>query len=195
MIDFYKREEFEKRFSELQSIENKESDNYFFKYMKIVLSFGLPVRISERGYDRCTNLYKKWKDGEKLGREEMMTLGFALSDIAIFEENREMIEDLSVIYNQTITKYNPDFSYVQNFGKKHLVELGYSESNPNYMQTIELMFAKDFVFSDPSRMKMIQTGVMPLYDDIKVCPYCAETFTEKNVEELFKHVKDEHGKK
>jgi len=78
---------------------------------------------------------------------------------------------------------------------KLFVNLGYVESNPNYMDTVNQMFVKECVEPNPEQMRMITTGEMPIYDEVKVCPYCGKQFTDEEVEELFKHVKAEHSKK
>ena len=195
MIKHYKKSEFEEKFSEVEGID-KKTEEFFFKYMMLIMSFGRPVRLSQRGYDKGMELYKKWKeDKESLTREENMLLGFVLSDISVMEENKQMMSDLGTIYNQMVTKYKPDFQYMQEFSQKHILELGCAESNPNYMLTVEQMFTKDFVLPNAEQMRMVTTGEMPIYDDVKACPYCGKQFGKDSVEDLFKHVKSEHDKK
>ena len=81
MFEFYKKLQFEEKFIEIEKMSDKNSNNYFFKYMMIILSFGRPLRMSEYGYDEGRKLYKKWLDGEELSREECILLGFLLTDI------------------------------------------------------------------------------------------------------------------
>jgi len=194
-IPFYNREEFEDRFVEVEKILDKKSNEYFFKYMKIILSFGRPVRMSEYGYEEGLKLYEKWKKGEELSREEIILIGFMMSDICVLEESPKMMEDLNQMYNQMVTKYKPDFQYLQNFGQKHLLEGGYVESNPYYMHTVEQMFTTDYILPSSEQIRMITTGEMPIYEDVRVCPYCGKQFERDSVEDLFKHVKAEHSKK
>lgn len=194
MILPYKREEFEERFSELEKMPDKKANEFFFKYMKIVISFGRPIRITERGYEKGLELYERWKKEEEFTREENILIGFMLSDICILEENAGMMEDLNTMYNQMITKYNPDFQYLQEFGQKYLIQGGFVESNPHYMQMVEQMFTTDYILPDADQVRMIDTGEMPIYDKVKVCPYCGKQFGN-DAELLFKHVKAEHSKK
>ncbi len=193
-IPFYTQDEFEDRFAEVESMD-KTTAEHFFKYMKLIISFGRTIRISEKGYAKGLELHKKWRDGEKLTRNESILVGFMVSDISVLEEDTKMMEDLNQMYNEMITTYKPDFQYMQDFGTKHLLEDGYVESNPHYMETMEQMFANDLIFPDAEHMKMITTGEMPIYGDVKACPYCNKQFGKDNVEDLFKHVKDEHDKK
>jgi len=141
----YKREEFEERFSELEKMPDKKADEFFFKYMKIVISFGRPIRITERGYEKGLELYERWKKEEEFTREEHILIGFMLSDICVLEEDTDMMQDLNTMYNQMITKYNPDFQYLQEFGQKYLIQAGFVESNPHYMQMVEQMFTTDYM--------------------------------------------------
>lgn len=195
MREFYSKSEFEDRFTEVEKIKDNRSNEYFFKYMMIILSYGRTIRLSHYGYDEGKKLYQKWKeDKEELSREENILLGFLLSDMAVLDEDSIIVKDLKLVYNQMITEYKPDFQYLQEFGKNHLVQKGYMESNPNYMQTVENMFTTDMVLPDPEQIRMITTGEMPIYDDIKVCPYCGKQFGD-DVELLFKHVKATHDKK
>lgn len=193
-IDLYKKSEFEDKMSELELIEDRASDEYFFKYMKIIISFGKEDRLTDYGYKRGQELYTKWKKGEELKREEMMNLGLLLSDICIINQDHTMQSNITKIYNQTMTKYKPDLSYMQEMSKL-FTNLGFTESNPNYMDTVHQMFVKECVESSPEQMRMVTTGEMPIYDEVKVCPYCGKQFANKEVEELFKHVKAEHSKK
>ena len=195
MINFYKKSQFEEKFTEVEKIEDKNSMEYFFKYMMLIISFGKAIRLSEYGYKEGVRLYKQWSDEEEdLTREESMLIGFLLSDISIIECDLKIADDLKIIYNQMITKYKPDFAYLQEFGQNYLLQGGYVEPNPHYMQTVNQMFTTDMVLPDPEQILMIQSGEMPIYDDIKVCPYCSKQFGT-DVELLFKHVKAEHGKK
>lgn len=194
MIPFYKRDEFEDRFAEIERTTDKKTNEYFLKYMKMIVTFGRPVRISEKGFKTGLELYAKWKNREELTREEIILVGFLLSDICVLQENPAMMEDLNVLYNQMVTQYKPDFQYLQEFGQKHLLEAGYVESNPHYMEPVSQMFTTDYVLQDDEQMRMVNTGEMPIYDKVKVCPYCGKQFGEDS-ELLFKHVKDEHDKK
>lgn len=194
MIPFYTKQEFEDKFSELELMPNKKSTDFFLKYMKMIISFGRTIRISEKGYKKGLELYERWKKGEELTREENMLIGFMLSDICVLEENTSMMADLNEMYNQMVTRYKPDFQYLQDFGQKYLLQAGMVESNPHYMQTVEQMFTTDYILPDAEQMRMINTGEMPIYDKVKVCPYCGKQFGD-DAELLFKHVKAEHGKK
>ncbi len=193
-IPFFNRNEFEDRFTEVEAMKDKESPEFFFKYMKIILSFGRPVRISQRGFDRGLELYDMWKHGVKLEREDHILVGFMMSDICVLREDPAMMEDLNTMYNEMVTTYKPDFQYLQEFGQKHLLEGGYVESNPHYMSTVEQMFTTDYILPSPEQVRMITTGEMPIYDKEKVCPYCGKQFGDR-IEDLFKHVKSEHDKK
>lgn len=197
---FYTKDQFEEKLAEVEGMDRK-STNYFFKYMKIITSFGKAIKLSDKGYNEGVRLYEKWKawhymkdELRMLTREENILAGFLLSDIAILESDEKMSEDLQVIYNQMVTTYKPDFQYMQDFGQNHLLERGYVESNPNYMVTVEQMFTQDYVIPDAEHSRMIDTGEMPIYDDVKVCPYCGKQFGN-DVELLFKHVKSNHDKK
>lgn len=201
MREFYTKDQFEEKLSEIEGMKDKKSDEYFFKYMKIVMSFGKKIRLSDKGYKEGIHLYEKWKawyykndEQKKLTREEHMSVGFLLSDIAVLESDDKLSRDLQLIYNQMVTTYKPDFQYMQDFGQNHLLKRGYVEPNPNYMVTVEQMFTKDYVIPDAEHSRMIKTGELPIYDDIKVCPYCGKQFG-KDVKLLFKHVKSEHDKK
>ena len=194
MREFYTKDQFEEKLAEIEGMD-KKSDDYFFKYMKIIISFGKPIRLTEKGYNEGFRLYEKWKeDKESLTREENILAGFLLSDIAVLESDDKMSRDLQLIYNQMVTTYKPDFHYMQDFGQNHLLEDGYVGSNPNYMVTVEQMFTQDYVIPSDDQVHMINTGEMPIYDDVKVCPYCGKQFGA-DVELLFKHVKSEHSKK
>ncbi len=195
MIPFYKRDEFEEKFSEIEGMTDRKTNEYFLKYMKMIVTFGRPVRISEKGFKTGLELYAKWKKGEELTREENMLVGFLLSDICVLQENAQMMYDLNDLYNQMVTKYKPDFQYLQDFGQKFLLEAGYVESNPHYMETVAQMFTTDYVLQDAEQIRMINTGEMPIYDKVKVCPYCGKQFGDGDAELLFKHVKAEHDKK
>jgi len=105
-----------------------------------------------------------------------------------------MMEDLNKVYNQMIAQYKPDFQYLQDFGQKFLLGAGHVESNPHYMESVSKMFTTDYVLQDAEQVRMINTGEMPIYDKVKVCPYCGKQFGD-DVELLFKHVKAEHDKK
>lgn len=188
------RKELKDLFIELESIKDKSTDDYFYKYMKIIYSFGKERRLTQKGIEKCKELYQKWKKGEILGREDILILGFLLSDVCILEASNEKISDLVTVYNQTMTKYNPDFDYMNEFTLITLLEKGYSEVNKDYMPEIEEMYLRDFVLPDEEQVEMISTGKMPM-DDIKKCPYCGIDFGNEEIEVLFKHVKDTHGKK
>lgn len=194
MIDLYKKFQFEDKMSELELIEDRTSNEYFFKYMKIIISFGKEDRLTDYGYKRGEELYAKWKKGEELKREEMMNLGLLLSDICIIDQDYTMQSDITKIYNQTMTKYKPDLAYIQAVSKL-FPNLGFTESNPNYMDVVHQMFIKECIEPSPEQMRMVTSGEMPIYTDVKVCPYCNKQFGEANVEDLFKHVKAEHDKK
>jgi len=173
MKEFYTKDQFEEKLSEIEGMKDKKSDDYFFKYMKIVMSFGKKIRLSDKGYKEGIHLYEKWKtwyytndEQKKLTREESISAGFLLSDIAVLESDDKLSKDLHLIYNEMVTTYKPDFQYMQDFGQNHLLKLGYMESNPNYMVTVEQMFTKDYVIPDPEQVHMIKTGEMPILDSI-----------------------------
>lgn len=188
------RKELKDLFIELESIKDKSTDSYFYKYMKIVFSFGKERRLTQKGIEKCEELYQIWKKGEILKREDILMLGFLLSDVCVLEANNQKVGDLATIYDQTMTKYNPDFDYMNQFATITLLEKGYSEVNKDYMPEIEEMYLRDFVLPDEEQVEMISTGRMPI-DDIKECPYCGKDFINEDVEALFKHVKDTHEKK
>jgi len=194
LITPYKKDEFEEKFAELEKMPDKKSDEFFFKYMRMIISFGRPVRITKKGYEKGLELYERWKKEEEFTREENLLIGFMLSDICVLEEDSKMMEDLNIMYNQMVTKYKPDFQYLQEFGQTYLIKAGFTESNPHYMQSIEDMFTTDYVLPDAEQVRMISTGEMPIYDKVKVCPYCGKQFGD-DAELLFKHVKAEHSKK
>ena len=188
----YTRDQFEEKFTELEKLD-KHTDEHFCKYMKLMISFGRATIITEKGIKKGKELYKKWKSGKELTREENMACGFLVSDISVLEDNHEMMTALHEIYNDMVVKHKPDFGYLQSFGRDHMVEVGYTEPNPKYMETMEQMFIADHVANDPEQINMINSGEMPIYDKVKACPYCGKSFRE--VELLFKHVKSEHDKK
>jgi len=191
---YHDRKELKDLFVELESIEDKSTDDYFYKYMKIVYSFGKERRLTQKGIEKCEELYQQWKKGEILKREDILMLGFLLSDVCVLEGSEKKTTDLVKIYNQTMTTYNPDFDYMNQFVMTVLPEKGYSEVNKDYMPEIEEMYLRDFVLPDKEQNTMISTGAMPI-DDIKTCPYCGMDFSNANVEALFKHVKNTHRKK
>jgi len=94
-IDLYKKSEFEDKMSELELIKDRSSDEYFFKYMKIIISFGKEDRLTDYGYQRGKELYTRWKKGEELKREEMMNLGLLLSDICIIDQDYTIQSDIT----------------------------------------------------------------------------------------------------
>ena len=188
------RKELKDLFIELESIKDKSTDDYFYKYMKIVYSFGKERRLTQKGIEKCEELYQMWKKDGILEREDILVLGFLLSDICVLEASDEKINDLVTIYNQTMMKYNPDFDYMNQFALVTLLEKGYSEVNKDYMPEIEEMYLRDLVLPDEEQVEMISTGKMPM-DDIKKCPYCSKDFSNEEPDVLFKHVKDTHEKK
>lgn len=191
---YYTKKEYKQKIDELKSIKDKSTDDYYFKYMKVVYSFGRIRRLTKKGIDKGRELHKKWLKGEKMGRKDILLLGFLLSDICVLDGNMKIVRDLKTVYEQTITAYKPDFDYMSEFAKTILPEKGYSEMNTEYMESVEQMFLNDYVYSEPEQVTMIHSGVMPL-DELKVCPYCSKDFAKTNVEDLFKHVKENHGKK
>lgn len=191
---YYDRKQLKELFEELESIEDKSTDDYFYKYMKIIYSFGKERRLTEKGIEKCKKLHQKWKKGETLEREDLFALGFLLSDVSVLEGDQSKINDLVKIYNQTISTYHPDFDYMNQFALNLLTTKGYSEVNKQYMPEIEEMYLRDLVLPDKEQIEMISTGKMPI-DDIKTCPYCGKDFKYKSVELLFKHVNAMHRKK
>lgn len=188
------RKELKNLFLELELIKDKSTDDYFYKYMKIIYSFGKERRLTQKGIEKCEELYQRWKKDEILEREDILVLGFLLSDVCVLEASDEKINDLVTIYDQTIITYNPDFDYMNEFALITLLEKGYSEVNENYMPEVEEMYLRDLVLPDDEQVTMISTGKMPI-DDIKSCPYCKKDFSSEGIEVLFKHVKEKHGKK
>lgn len=191
---YHSKEQIKELLADLESTVDKSTDEYFNKYMKIVYSFGKEMRLTQKGIERCEELYQKWLKGEVLEREDLLILGFLLSDVSVLEQNKTKIHDLVTIYNQTIIAYNPDFDYMNQFVNTVLPAKGYSEVNKEYIPEIEEMYLRDFVITDKEQIEMLSTRQMPI-SDLKVCPYCKEDFSNAGIEALFKHVKDTHGKK
>ncbi len=185
----YTRKQFEEKFTELEKLD-KHTDDYFYKYMKFMISFGRATIITERGIEKGKELYEKWKKKEELTREENLTCGFLLSDVCILEDDYDMTVDVGNLYEEMLDKHKPDFGYMQSFCQGTMLESGFIEPNPRYMSTIEQMFIHDHVENDSGRVNMIETGEMPRYDKAEICPYCGKQF-----EDLFKHVNSEHEKK
>lgn len=158
----YTKGQFEEKFSELEKLDNK-SEEYFYKYMKFIISFGRATIITEKGIKRGKELYEKWEKGEELTREENITCGFLLSDICILEDDVKMVIDVGELYDEMITKHKPDFGYIQSFCQDYMLEVGNTEPNPKYMKTVEQMFLTDHVMNDPAQLDMIDTGKMPKY--------------------------------
>jgi hypothetical protein len=138
----YTKDQLEEKMSELEHID-KRSIEFFFKYMKIVISLGRPTRISEYGVLEGKKLYKRWLNKEELTRHEEITIGFLISEISVLEENEEMLKHVHDMYDNMTKKYKPDVDYMVNFVGNVLIGKKYLESNPNYMQTIENMFVID----------------------------------------------------
>lgn len=189
---YYNRSQLRDKLDELNLIKDKNSDEYFFKYMKIIYSFGRDKILTEYGINKGRELYDKWIRGETLNREDILLLGFLVSDICIIDGDEKKLKDLNTIYYQTITLYKPDFEYMRAFANTTMPQKGYSKLNENYMPHIEQMYLNEHVITDPEQMSMINTGRMSI-DNLKICPYCAKEFVE--VEHLFKHVKKLHSKK
>jgi len=185
----YTKDQFEEKFTELEKLD-KHTDEYFYKYMKFMISFGRATIITERGIEKAKELYEKWKKGEELTREENLTCGFLLSDVCILEYDHNLTEAVGDLYEEMLDKHKPDFGYIQSFCQDFMLQSGCIEPNPRYMGTIEQMFIHDHVTNDPARTNMIETGEMPRYDKAEICPYCGKQF-----EDLFKHVNFEHKKK
>ena len=187
----YTRKQFEEKFTELEKLD-KQSEEYFYKYMRFLISFGRAMIITEKGVEKGKELYEKWKRGEELAREENMLCGFLCSDICILEEDEQMLIDVGELYEQMITKHKPDFGYLQSFCQEYVLQAGFTEPNPRYMETIERMFITDHIVNNPIQLHMINSGEMPLFKEIKICPYCGDEFNEKD---LYKHVNTTHEKK
>ncbi len=158
----YTRGQFEEKFTELEKLD-KHSEEYFYKYMKFIISFGRATIITEKGVEKGKELFEKWKKGEELTREENMTCGFLLSDICILEDNIEMVMAVGELYEEMIEKHKPDFGYIQSFCQDYMLKTGNTEPNPKYMKTVEQMFLTDHVINDPTQLNMIDTGKMPKY--------------------------------
>lgn len=185
----YTKDQFEEKFTELEKL-NRHTDEYFYKYLKFMISFGRATIITEKGIEKAKELYERWRKGEELNREDNITCGFLLSDVCILEDDSDMTEAVGEIYQEMLDKHKPDFGYMQSFCQGNILEHGYIEANPRYMDTIEHMFIHEHVLNDPTRTKMVETGEMPRYDKAEICPYCGKQF-----EDLFKHVNFEHEKK
>ena len=185
----YTREHFEEKFTELEKLD-KNTDEYFYKYLKFMISFGRATIITEKGIEKAKELHKRWKNGEELNREDSITCGFLLSDVCILEDDTNLTIDVGELYDEMLEKHNPDFGYMQSFCQTHMLELEYVEPNPRYMNTIEQMFIHEHIEPNQARIDMVNSGEMPRYNKEKICPYCGEQFKD-----LFKHVNFEHKKK
>src|SRR3989304_4833640 len=166
---YHDRKELKDLFVELESIEVKSRGDFFYKHRKNVYAFGKERRLTQKGIEKCEELYQQWKKGEILKREDILMLGFLLSDVCVLEGSEKKTTDLVKIYNQTMTTYNPDFDYMNQFVMTVLPEKGYSEVNKDYMPEIEEREGRDFVIPDKERNAFVSKGVLPL-DDIKTCP-------------------------
>ncbi len=187
-MSYLKPEEFEKEMSRL-STGDKQTLEYFFDYMKFIMSFGKPNMMTTKGIDYARTLLDRWKRKEELKRDEIMCLGALGTELIVLEKDMKMLKEVHKYYGEMLDKYNPDFAYMQNFTQIEMYNRGYIKENPNYKQTVESMFMHDVVTNDPEHQEMIKKGVMPRGPKIDkpVCPYCAKEFTD-NIS-LSNHVK------
>jgi len=187
-MSYLKPAELEKAMSELEGL-NKQTLEYFFDYMKIIMSFGKPHMLTLKGLDYAKNLLERWKNKEELKRDEIMCLGVLGTELIVLQKNHELLKEVHKYYEEMLKKYNPDFAYMQHFTQIEMFNRGYIQDNPNYKKTIENMFMNDVVNKDPDHQAMIKTGIMPRSPDIKkpICPYCATEFDD-NIK-LSNHVK------
>ena len=171
------------------STGDKQTLEYFFDYMKLVMSFGKPHILTTKGIDYARNLLQRWKNKDTLTRDEVMCLGVLGTELIVLEKNMSMLEEVHKYYEEMLRKYNPDFAYMQNFTQIEMFNRGYIEDNPNYKKVVENMFMHDVVDRDPEHQRMIKKGVMPRGPDISkpVCPYCTTEFDD-NIS-LSNHVK------
>ena len=190
MFEYIKKENFEKEMQKLETFP-KDSEDWFFQHMKLTLSFGSGVILTQKGYDYGVNIAEKIKKDEKLTREEIMRFGFIASQMTIMEEP-EKLEYVNNIYQKMLDEYKPDLSYLQELVQYQMVEEGYMEENPNYMQTVAIMFNRDFKERDTPVKRMVETNEMPpAYNSLQKCPYCSLGF--EKVETLMTHVQEDHG--
>ncbi len=180
--------EFEKAMSKLTT-GDKATLEYFFDYMKFVMSFGKPHVLTTKGKDYARNLLQRWKDKDTLTRDEIMCIGVLGTELIVLEKDMPMLKEVHNYYEQMLDKYNPDFSYMQHFTQVEMFNRGYIEDNPNYKKTVETMFMHDVVDRDPEHQEMIKKGIMPRGPKIAkpACPYCAAEFSD-NIS-LSEHVK------
>lgn len=160
----YTKDQLEEKLSELDHVD-KRSLEYFFKYMRVVISFGRPTRISEYGVLEGKKLYKRWLNKEELTRHEEITIGFLISEISVLEENEEMLKHVHDMYHNMTRKYKPDVDYMVNFVGNVLIEKKYLESNPNHMQAIENMFVVDEIVPSDKLMGLYEGKKMPEFRD------------------------------
>lgn len=187
-MSYLEPEEFEKAMDRL-STGDKQTLEYFFDYMKLVMSFGKPHRLTTKGIEYAKKLLQRWKDKDTLTRDEIMCIGVLGTELIVLEKNMSMLKEVHKYYEEMLRKYNPDFAYMQNFTQIEMFNRGYIEDNKNYKKTVENMFMHDVVDRDPEHQRMIKKGVMPRGPDIAkpVCPYCATEFSD-NIS-LSEHVK------
>lgn len=187
-MSYLQPEEFEKEMSRL-STGDKQTLDYFFDYMKFIMSFGKANMMTTKGIDYARNLLQMWKDKDTLTRDEIMCLGVLGTELIVLEKDMKMLEEVHKYYDLMLDKYNPDFAYMQNFTQIEMFNRGYIKENPNFKQTVENMFMHDVVENDPEHQDMIKKGVMPRGPKIDkpICPYCATEFSD-NIS-LSEHVK------
>ncbi len=187
-MSYLQEQDFEKAMSDLEGLD-RQTLEYFFDYMKIIMSFGKPHMLTVKGLDYAKNLLKRWQDKEDLTRDEIMCLGVLGTELIVLQKNQKLLQEVHKYYDEMLKKYNPDFAYMQHFTQIEMFNRGYIQDNPNYKKTIETMFMHDVVDKDPEHQEMIKSGKMPRQPSIvkPVCPYCSTEFDD-NIS-LSKHVK------
>jgi len=149
-MSYLKPAELEKAMSELEGL-NKQTLEYFFDYMKIIMSFGKPHMLTLKGLDYAKNLLERWKNKEELKRDEIMCLGVLGTELIVLllQKNHELLKEVHKYYEEMLKKYNPDFAYMQHFTQIEMFNRGYIQDNPRlYTFTIirHSLFPLFFVF-------------------------------------------------
>jgi len=190
MFEYLKKENLGNELQKLNSLP-KDSEEWFFQHMKLTLSFGAGVRLTQKGYDYGVEVSKKVDMNEELTREEIMRFGFIASQMTIME-SPEKLHDVNRMYQKMLDKYNPDLTYLQELVQYQMAEEKLMEVNPDYIKNIAMMFVADFARRDTPVRNMIETDILPhTYESLQKCPYCALKFDEADV--LMKHVQENHA--
>ncbi|MEE9410320.1 MAG: hypothetical protein V3V41_05270 [Candidatus Heimdallarchaeota archaeon] len=191
MFEYLKKANFEKEMQKLESLP-KGSEEWFIQHMKLTLSFGSGVRLTKKGYDYGIKIAEKIDNGEELTREEIMRFGFIASQMTLME-NPDKIQFVNNIYQKMLDKYKPDLTYLQELVQYQMVKEELMEENPDYMQTMAIMFTTDFLQEGSPVRKMVDENELPpAFNSLKKCPYCALGFEQ--VETLMIHVQNNHPK-